>query len=200
MGTPDRDRLTATPEEAPTMRVPLLAKLTSLPVIAMGAALGMLVAGILAVIGGSYAHQVVHDQLAPQKISFPPAGSPALPADLKEYGGKQVLDGDSAKAFADKFIGVHLEEVAGGQTYSEVSAKAQAQPDNEQLAAQTQTLFRGETLRGLLLNAWGWSVVGTVALIAGWVLIGLGALLFLLPLLDLILNGPRRVTGPPAAM
>ncbi len=179
------------------MRVPLLAKLTSLPVIAMGAALGMLVAGILAVVGGSYAHQVVHDQLAPQKISFPPAGSPQLPANLKDYGGKQVLDGDTAKKFAEDYIGLHLKEIGGGQTYSQVSGKAQADPKNEQLAQQTQTLFRGETLRGLLLNAWGWSVVGNVALIAGWVLIGLGALLFLLPLLNLILNGPRAGTGPP---
>lgn len=62
------------------MRIPLLAKLTSLPAIAIGAALGMIVAGVLAVVGGSYAHSVVHDQLAPQKISFArPAAHPFHP-------------------------------------------------------------------------------------------------------------------------
>jgi hypothetical protein len=30
-----------------------------------------------------------------------------------------------------------------------------------------QTLFRGETLRGLLLYGWGWSVVGEIAYWSG---------------------------------
>ena len=68
--------------------------------------------------------------------------------------------------------------------------------DDAKLATQTQTLFRGETLRGLLLNAWGWGTVGTVALIAGWVLIALGAVLFLLPALDALINGRRREPQP----
>lgn len=175
------------------MRSPPLARLTSLPAIAIGAALGMVVAGIFAVIGGSYAHSVVHDQLAPQKISFGPADS--LPADIKQYADQPVLDGSTARVFANEYISVHLEEVAGGRTYAEVSAESLAHPNNEKLAEQTQTLFRGETLRGLLLNAWGWDVVGTVALAAGWVLIGLGLILFLLPLLNLLINR-RPPPGP----
>lgn len=107
-----------------------------------------------------------------------------------------MLDGGTAKVFADKYIGAHLKEIANGQTYSQVSAKSLANPKDTALAQQTQTLFRGETLRGLLLNAWGWSQVGTVALIAGWVLIGLGVLLALLPILNLILNG-AAVAGVP---
>jgi hypothetical protein len=82
------------------VRYPLLARLASLTTVAMGAALGLLVGGVLAVIGGSYARKVVHDQLAPQKISFAPAGSPQLPPDIKQYAGKPVLDGPTAKVFA----------------------------------------------------------------------------------------------------
>jgi len=84
------------------MRAPLLAGLTSLTAVAIGAPAGLIIAGVLAVIGGSYAHSVVHDQLAPQKIPFAPASSPQLPADIKQYGGKPVLDGPTAKVFADK--------------------------------------------------------------------------------------------------
>jgi len=165
--------------------------------IAIGAAAGMIVAGILAVIGGSYAHKVVHEQLVPQKIHFAPAGSPALPPQIASYAGKPVLDGSAAKVFADKYVAVHLKKVAGGQTYAQVSAQSLANPTNKVLAEQTQTLFRGETLRGLLLQAWGWGKVGTIALIAGWALIGIGLLLLMLPLLNALLNeGTAR--GPAA--
>ena len=166
----------------------------------MGLAAGLVVAGVLAIIGGSYAHQVVHDQLAPQKIFFPPDEKSGLPANLSQYAGQQVDTGTKAKAYADDFIGLHLQEIGGGKTYSEVSAAAQANPDDQKLAQQTQTLFRGETLRGLLLNAWGWGTVGTVALIAGIVLVVLGAILLLLPILDWLLNerGRHKETTPAA--
>ncbi len=75
-------------------------------------------------------------------------------------------NGDKAKAYADGFIGRHLKTVAGGLTYSQASAKAQANPQDTKLAGQVQTLFRGETLRGLLLYAYGWSQVGLYALYA----------------------------------
>ena len=55
--------------------------------------------------------------------------------------------------------------MAGGKTYSQVSARA-ANPNDTVLAGQVATLFKGETLRGLLLYAWGWSVVSTIALYA----------------------------------
>jgi hypothetical protein len=194
-GRPGKNPRDGTPLEGGIVRYPLVARLTSLTTVAMGAALGLIVGGVLAVIGGSYAHKVVHDQLAPQKVSFAPAGSPQLPPDIKQYAGKPVLDGPTAKVFADKYISRHLQKIGGGKTYSEVSAASLANPSNAKLAALAQTLFRGETLRGLLLNAWGWGVVGTVALIAGWVLIGIGAILFLLPLLNAMLNGRRRATA-----
>ena len=180
-------------------RSPLLAKLTSLTSIAAFAAAGIVIVGILAVVGGSYAKQVVHDQLVPQKITFPAAGSPALLPGIKQYAGQQLVNGAQAKAYANNFINVHLSEVAGGQTYAQVSTAAQAAPANTTLAAEKATLFQGETLRGLLLGAWGWSVVGTIAALAGWILIALGAVLFVLPLANWQLNlRGRPATGAAA--
>lgn len=118
----------------------------------------------------SFSHGMVHDQLAAQQIYFPAAGSKALaPAefpDLQQYAGQQVVNGDQAKAYADGFIGRDLQGVAGGQTYAQVSAQSLANPTDQKLAGQVQTLFRGETLRGLLLNAYGWWMVGQYAFYA----------------------------------
>ena len=94
---------------------------------------------------------------------------------MKKYAGQAMETGDQAKAFADHFIKVHLGEVAGGQTYSQISAKAQADPSNQQLAGQVQTLFRGETLRGLLLNAYAFDTMARVVLIAAVGLAGGGS-------------------------
>ncbi|HEV7938447.1 MAG TPA: hypothetical protein VGP18_10550 [Solirubrobacteraceae bacterium] len=172
------------PNRAP--RSPLLAKLTSLTSIATVAAAGMIVVGALALVGGHYDKQVVHDQLAPQKIFFPkPATNPGLAA----YAGQQVLTGKQAKLYAQKQIGVDLTKVAGGKTYSQVSAEWIAGGmKNTTLAGERTTLFMGETLNGLLLNAWGWSVIGMIATLAGWILILLGAVLFLLPLANWQVN------------
>jgi hypothetical protein len=159
-----------------------LDRITSLTSIAVGLALGMVVAGVLALVGGGYARSVVHDQLAPQKITFPADRESGLFDDLKQYAGQTVDNGSKAKAYADKFINRHLAEVAGGKTYAQVSALAMADPKNETLAAQKTTLFQGETLRGLLLSVWGWSVVATIATVAGVVLVVLGAILAALPL------------------
>lgn len=172
---------------------PLLAKLTSLTSIATVTAAGIIIVGILAVVGGSYAKQVVHDQLVPQKITFPAAGSPALLPGIKQYAGQQLVDGAQAKAYANSFINVHLSEIAGGKTYAQVATAALAAPTNATLATEKATLFQGETLRGLLLGAWGWSVVGTIASLAGWLLILLGAILLALPLANWQVNLRGRV-------
>jgi hypothetical protein len=117
--------------------------------------------------GSGFAHNMVHNQLSEQQIKFPPKGSPALDAKefpgLQRYAGQAVDNGPKAKAYADQFIKTHLKGIANGQTYSQVSAQSQKNPGDAKLAAQVQTLFRGETLRGLLLYAWGWSVVGQIA-------------------------------------
>jgi len=117
--------------------------------------------------GGNFATSFVHDQLVAQKIAFPAKGSDALsPKEfpgLQKYAGQAVDNGPKAKAYANQFIAVHLKTVANGMTYSEASTASRAAPTDAKLTAAVQTLFRGETLRGLLLNAWGWWVVGSIA-------------------------------------
>jgi hypothetical protein len=163
-----------------------LSKITSLTPIAAGLAAGLIVLGIVSIVGGSYDHEVVHNQLGPQKITFP---KPAEYPDLKKYEGQQVLTGTQAKAYAEDQIGVDMNKVAGGKTYSQVSDEWIAGGmKNEKLAGERTTLFMGETLKGLLLNAWGWAQIGSIAILAGILLIVFGAILFLLPMLNWWLN------------
>ncbi len=131
----------------------------------------LLVAGGLLLWGYHFANSNVHNQLAEQQIFFPKKGSAALaPKEigpyLDKYAGQQLTTGPQAEAYADHFIRIHLSEIAGGQTYAQVSTKSQANPNDTKLAAQVQTLFRGETLRGLLLEAYGFWKMGQIALIA----------------------------------
>ncbi|MEA2302228.1 MAG: hypothetical protein QOE44_2763 [Solirubrobacteraceae bacterium] len=178
----------------PGPRSPLLARLTGVTSVAIVAAAGLIVVGVLAVLGGTYAKQVVRDQLVPQKIFFPVAGSPALLPGVKQYAGQQLVTGDQAKAYANNFIAVHLSKIAAGQTYAQVSAASLAAPADAKLASAKAALFQGETLRGLLLGAWGWAMVGAIITIAGIVLIGLGGVLFLLP----VANWQVNLRGRPA--
>src|SRR5947209_14356801 len=125
------------------------------------------VGGALLLWGSGFAHDMVHSQLSEQKISFPANGSPALdPKEfpgLQQYAGQTVDNGPKAKAYADQFIKVHLSQIAGGKTYSEMSALSRANPNDQTMKGQVDTLFKGETLRGLLLNVWGWATVGAIA-------------------------------------
>jgi len=123
--------------------------------------------------GTSFIHNQISTELTSQQIYFPPSDSKAITslpgadaAAMTVYAGQQLTTGEQAQVYANHFIGVHLQEIAGGQTYSQVSTKAQANPTDAKLAGQVQTLFRGETLRGLLLNAYGWWTIGTYALYA----------------------------------
>jgi len=137
----------------------------------------------------SFISTTVTTELSAQKIYFPPLGSPALASPeigpyLNQYAGKQLLTGPEAKAYANHFIAVHLTEVAGGKTYAQVSAASLADPTNPTLKAQAQTLFQGETLRGLLLgDAYAFATVGQIAQIAAIVLFIGGGVMLLLVLL-----------------
>jgi hypothetical protein len=156
-----------------------LKRITSLTPIAAGAATGLIVLGIVSIIGGSYDHQVVRDQLSPQKIYFP---KPAEYPNLEQYAGQQVLTGSQAKIYAEDQIGRDMTKIAGGKTYAQVSDEWIAGGmKNEKLAGERTTLFMGSTLKGLLLNAWGWGQVGSIAVLAGILLILFGGLLFALP-------------------
>ena len=173
---------------------------------ATGAIVGvvLLAAAALLFFAHSYVHGQVADQLKEQQITFPAAGSQgitSLPsADQKEiskYAGQTMETGAQAKAFADHYIKVHLGEVADGQTYAQVSAKSLANPDDQKLAGQVQTLFRGETLRGLLLNAYAFDTMATVAWIAAWISLIAGVLLLLLSFLGI--RHARTTATVPAA-
>ena len=152
--------------------------------------------------GNSFIHNQISTELTAQQIFFPAAASKGLPAvemaDLQQYGGQQVVNGDMAKAYANGFIGRHLTNVAGGLTYSQVSSLAQANPTDTKLAAQVQTLFRGETLRGLLLNAYGWWTIGTYALYAaiGLALAAFAVLTALALEIFLAIREPRKMKAP----
>src|SRR3954447_2826526 len=160
-------------------------------------AAGLVVAAVLLIAGGmlvwahSYVHNQVRDQLSAQQIFFPAKGSEALEsADvgpyLNQYAGQQLVNGKQAEAYANHFIAVHLKEMAGGQTYAQLSGKSLANPNDAALAGQVQTMFRGETLRGLLLNAYAFDTMATVALVGGIVaFIGAG-LMIVLSVLGLI--------------
>ena len=164
-------------------------------------AAGIVIAAVLLTASGLlfWAHSFVTDnvrtQLAAQQIFFPAAGSeqlndPAVKPFLTKYAGQQLTTGVQAKAYADHYIAVHIKATGGGKTYSQLSTASRLAPDDAKLAGQVQTVFRGETLRGLLLNAYAFGMMATVAVIAAW--IGLGAGVALLLLAGLGIRHARR--------
>ncbi len=130
----------------------------------------LVVAGSLLVWAHNFVGDEVHSQLAAQQIYFPAKDSKSVAgpefAAVRKYGGEQLTTGAQAKAYADHFIAVHLNEIGGGKTYAQLSAQAQANPTDTKLAGTVQTVFRGETLRGLLLNAYAFDTMATIAGIA----------------------------------
>lgn len=155
---------------------------------------GVVATVVLFAIGGlawwasSFITTQVHDQLTAQKIYFPPKGSPALdPTEfptLQQYGGQIVDNAPKAKAYADEYIAAHLEKVANGKTYAEVSSEARANPTNQSLQQQKTTLFQGETLRGLLLgNAYAFGTIGDIAGAAAVVAFAAGVTMLILVVL-----------------
>jgi hypothetical protein len=145
----------------------------------------LIIAGVLALWTHSFVDNQVKNQLSQQQIFFPAAGSaaiadPAIKPYLTKYGGQQMLNGAQAEAYADHFIAVHLKKIGGGLTYAQLSTKAQAAPTDTALATQVATMFKGETLRGLLLNGyafWKMAQIASYAAIAAFV--GAGLLLLL---------------------
>jgi len=157
---------------------------------------GLLVAVVLLVAGGmlTWAHSFVNNQvtnqLNSQQIYFPAKGSPALSGkDIKpyltQYAGQKLTTGAQAKAYADHYIAVHVAEMTGGKTYAQLSAQAMAEPKNAELAGLVETVFKGETLRGLLLNAYAFWKMGQIAFYGAIAAYAGAALMLLLSLLGL---------------
>ena len=130
----------------------------------------------------------VQDELESQNVFFPDEASLVEEGrdDLVQYADEQVTTGGEAEAYAS-FIDGHLQGIADGQTYSQIDDRGAAQavtdardagasPDEiaelqataDELRAQRDSLFRGETLRGLLLTSFAWATVGEIAGYAAW--------------------------------
>ncbi len=169
---------------------------------------GVLLAVVLAVAGGLliWAHTFVgaqvHNQLAQERITMPDAAgiskleNKADQDALRPYIGQQLVNGQQAQAFADHYIYAHMQAVAGGKTYEEVSGAflqmKPTDPNYQQVAGQRQTLFMGDTLRGLLLNAYAFWKMGQIALIAAIAAFVGAGLLLILSILGFVHS--RRVT------
>jgi hypothetical protein len=145
---------------------------------------GLALAAVLLVAGGlltwanTFIDNQVHDQLSMQGITMPEGDAlSSLPkadaAALEQYAGSPLDTGPEAKAFADHYILVHMNASSDGQTYEEVSGQYiglsdadKASPEGEALGGLRQTLFMGNTLRGLLLYGYAFATIGTIAGIA----------------------------------
>jgi hypothetical protein len=174
---------------------------------------GMFLAVILVAMGGlllwgsTYIHNQVTSQLAAQKVYFPPASAfahpkagteitPSMIPSVSQYAGQQLLTGQQAEAYANNFIAVHLREIGAGKTYAQLSTEAMAlSPTSSKytaVEAQVQTVFRGDTLRSMLLNAFSWWKVSQIAYIASLITFGLGTLAFATGLYGFVRSGFAR--------
>jgi hypothetical protein len=138
----------------------------------------LLVAAGLLNWGASFAADSVTSQLENQNISFPAAA--AMPAatrtQLSKWAGMAVTTGPMAKDFSDLYIWEHMKAasiaaVGKPATYSDVSGMYMGlvrggSTDTAQIAKLgdlRQTLFMGNTLRGMLLEAYAFGTMGVIA-------------------------------------
>lgn len=151
----------------------------------------LVTAGGLLTWGNRFASDYVSDELSSQNITFPTAEGLTAEGrtDLLSHAGDRLDTGNEAQAYAS-YINGHLAKVAGGATFADLGGPERAakaatkatldaaapQADIDALQAkadviseQRNTLFKGETLRGLLLSAYAWSTVGQIA---GWAALG----------------------------
>lgn len=163
----------------------------------------LLILGLVLQNQADFAKSYVKNQLSEQKITFTPVNGLApqekQASCLVANASQPLTTGKQAECYANKYIGLHVTEVNGGKTYSESSADsrtlqakadaaATAKPNDpatialqnqaKELSGKVDTLFRGETLRGLLLTSYGFSIFGDRAHQAA--LVSFGAALVLL--------------------
>ena len=167
--------------------------------------IGLLLAGFLIVIGGilqyggNFATDQVAAQLEPQAITIPAEnGDPKVTDDVKKFfadnGEKVMKTGKQAQMYADHYIGFHMSEMptyaaASGANRAAAGALA-ADPTNPELQAaakqasgMVETVFKGETLRGMLLNAYAFGTLGQIAMVASYVSFAGGIIFLILALL-----------------
>jgi hypothetical protein len=168
----------------------------------------LLIAGLVLTSNADFANDYVKTQLSQQQITFKTADTLTAEekqsACLVEYAGQQLTTGKQAECYANEFIGLHLKSIAGGKTYAQIGdvqtdlrAQIAALPKDDptvaglqkqltDLTAQRETVFKGETLRGLLLTSYGFSEFGVKAAQAALVAYFAAGLLLLLGLAGLI--------------
>ncbi|MDT0185431.1 hypothetical protein Q9S36_35125 [Microbacterium sp. ARD31] len=151
----------------------VLDKLISWTGLALAAVL--LIAGGLLTWANTFIGDQVDQQLTQQGITMPEGEALAsLPkedaAALEEYAGSELNTGPEAKAYADHYILAHMNAASDGRTYQEVSSEflalddeAKASEEGQALGGLRQTLFMGNTLRGLLLYGYAFATIGTIA-------------------------------------
>jgi len=146
----------------------------------------LLIVGIVMTSNANFAKNYVAEQLGEQHITFKTADTltdeeKKAPC-LVQYAGQKLTTGKQAECYANSFIGLHLQSIAGGRTYADLGTTqtdlqnqlTAAQQSNDPKAADLQkqltaltnqrnTLFTGETLKGLLLTSYGFSVFGEKA-------------------------------------
>lgn len=166
------------------------------------------VAGGLLTWGANFADDYVGEELSSQQIFFPDEEALLEEGrdDLVQYAGEQVTTGAEAEAYAS-YIDGHLQNVADGATYAELGAAqsearaavaaaeeagaseeeiAELQAEVDTITQQRDTLFKGETLRGLLLSSYAWATIGQIAGIAAVVAFVAAALMAALVIAGLV--------------
>ncbi|WP_406079241.1 hypothetical protein [Micromonospora sp. NBC_00858] len=175
----------------------------------LGLAVLLLVVGIVLTSNATFASNYVRDQLGAQNITFTPAAQldeeEKKAECLVENAGKRLTTGKQAECYANEYIGLHLKNMAGGKTYADLGEPqsqlreqvATAQQTNDpaladlqkqlaEVSGQRETVFKGETLRGLLLTSYGFSEMGVKAGQAATVMYLGAALLLLLSFAGLV--------------
>ncbi len=171
----------------------------------------LLVLGLVLNNQSNFAKTYVRDQLSEQRISFTPVAGLSdeeKRADcLVENAGKPLTTGKQAECYANEYIGLHVTEINGGKTYSESSGDARALQEQADAATKSDpdaaattkliteakiasgkvdALFKGETLRGLLLTTYGFTIFGERAAQAALVCFLVAAVLALATLAGLV--------------
>ena len=143
----------------------------------------LLVLGLVMQNQANFAEDYVREQMAEQQISFPPLEAlddTERESDcLVDNAGQPLETGKQAECYANDFIGLHLQDINDGKPYSVTSgertaaraaveeAEAEGAANLDELVAEAEaldgkveSLFRGESLRGLLLTSYGFSIFG----------------------------------------
>lgn len=130
---------------------------------------------------------------------------------LVTYGGQLMETGPQAECYAKYYIALHMEnaaktagfpgatyatlggirtdlstQIAAAKTSGTAAAAADLQKKLDTATSLRTTMQTGETLRGLLLTVYGFSVLGSMAGLAGNLLYGLAAVMLLLSVAGII--------------